>query len=578
MYSSSDTPIYTFDRTKRLIVFAIVAAIAVLIEIYFTLTDNLPLYGNNGNDGMLYILLVTGSFSAGSVYSFVKSERIEFYGSFLRAINKIGTMSEIPYSELYLSPLYQRQGFRLAQIKDNAEVRHWNLQNPTIWKPDGESIMLYGLLVSKTKANPEIPGAYAKFARRQGMLLRISYGLLAVGIAAIAGGFYFVSLSGINSSIYATLFAVGSTIIIFGTTGIIATRKVKTRIDRAIAAKNAAELGAPQGLAKNKIRPELQDQWFKPIAPLDSTKIRRFAFFGILGSFSIIVGSLFLYLLLPNQNPGVDQYLELYSTAIVGFGAISIASLYLRSASKNLPSDVRMTLSRGASTTSHRGFSILAALSVFTMGFVVVGIFLIPYGMFSSSTSTLSFYSVFFSFFSFVIVFILFLSTLVGYTTFLRAIGKQRRRIMVVTAVVICVALLTPFASVFYQTALAASTGPNYNVRIDFTTTYLTINYPNAGGSGYLGASKQTIHWTGSATAPGKDKFNATLTLSYDKFYNESGHMITAFNSTDQGFSIISVAPTIPFTAAGNELNISYVLLTPDFNYTGPLDLYITTT
>ncbi len=593
-------PLYKFDHRKRAIIVSAVFLVATLLEIYLTIEYRLPLIGQYGSrSGMLYILSFTVIFFTVGIYSLIKSKRIEFYDNFVRVTARMGETRDISYSEIYLSRLIEGSSFQLIELSDDAIVNSWNLNNDTIWNPDGTSITLYDLLLPRTRGTQEIPLSSERISHRVSKVGKIAIGLVFVGLSMIVGGILYGALapSGWRSIVFMILVIAGLPIILFRATGVYSMKKIRAKV---ISARetNESNLGNFDQVVKESGESTALDHAYEgpvqsvdvqirqEVGRLDSNKARLFAIFGLLASGSIIIGSYFLYQAINITNYDASfnapvvfpqlNLLELYLTSLVGFGSLTAAFAYLRSASRNIEPSPETKLRRGY--VNPRKFLLgLEIMTVCILILTTLGISLLP-SAFGRSTND-SFTSGMVGFLALLMVFLAIIFSAIGLSSSIGTMGPYRRtRIMVITSALICLSLIAPLAGVF---STIGTNSLSYNVRQVLTQIDINISYPNNLSYGFLGPSTQVIHWAGGGASRffGGERFNTWIYIDYVCCYNIASHQITSFTTSNLGFTIYSISPVVPFYAPHSAgLNISYTLQTSKLNYTGPLYLQIVTT
>jgi hypothetical protein len=329
------------------------------------------------------------------------------------------------------------------------------------------------------------------------------------------------------------------------------------------------------------------------IGSLDPQKTRRFEIFAIIGAGVIIVGAYFVYAVFAQIQQQINfgdsvaissvENVELYTTALVGFGALILSMIYLRSAARKELSNVKVSFGRYGGVPASTTILVLIIFTTVVLAMVVTTIYFLPQsqgtcnspescnatvapGMFMLGTVLA------------IIVLIIFYA--MGLGGFLSAIGPyQRRKMLVATTILVCLSLIFPIiGGVFGQYSYSV----DYNSQQELTSINVAIIYPGNATWGYLGASNQEIYWAGGGGAyfSGGQHFKTWIYLPYACCFNASSFEITEFSTLNQGFSVVSVSPSPPFHPAdSSSLNISYTLVTPsNLNYTGPLYLQIKTT
>lgn len=323
---------------------------------------------------------------------------------------------------------------------------------------------------------------------------------------------------------------------------------------------------------------------------LDSRKLNRFVLLGTIGAGIIVLGSYFLYII----NAGVQydlnyglpvtfsqlDYLELYFTALGGFIALIIAIFYLHSGSKNLPSINKVLYPAYRFRLSISGeISLLVILLAVVLTMVLTTIYLLPAINSSGITSIVP--GLFFILTGGGLMMLIIISA-VGLASFLHEIGPgPKRKMLAIVTVLICVSLAAPIVGDLYG---SYAYPVDYNAIQTLTNVNLTIRYPNNLSNGYLGLANQSSDWGGGGNYTMLGGRHISL-WTYLKMQggqccsNTLSHVITNFTTTNKGFSITSVYPALPYHITQSVgVNISYTLVTPHFNYTGPLFLQITTT
>jgi hypothetical protein len=302
-------------------------------------------------------------------------------------------------------------------------------------------------------------------------------------------------------------------------------------------------------------------------------KTKSFVLIAGLASIPFFLGGYLLYQLFSSNYSEpvfpIASLNELVILSLLGFGLLIISVLYLRRIARSLA-----TINQKWFGPIPKTLLICIVLLAGTLALSIVSIYELPIS--NNPSGSVGLVAIELTVFSLTGLLILIGFFGIGIGTLASRAGPFKGRVaLILCLVLICFALASPIVG-----ALAGiDSTPISGAKVVVTYIVLNISYPHNAPYGYLGNNHQIINWAGggNATLYGGEHWNTWIALYYQLVPN--GDQITSFVTTTKGFSVNSVSPRLPFYApAGSELNVSYVLAAPLFNYAGPLSLEINTT
>lgn len=110
--------------------------------------------------------------------------------------------------------------------------------------------------------------------------------------------------------------------------------------------------------------------------------------------------------------------------------------------------------------------------------------------------------------------------------------------------------------------------------KVKVTAYNLNIQYTGS-TSGYLGPTSQVLS-TRSFNANGGQVYTDTITLYTSALLLD--HQIDSITMNTPGFALISVQPRLPYRfSPGSSMALTLEIQTPSYDYTGPVNILITT-